>query len=141
MIFILVLLCSTVIIFSEIWKRHEIWKSALWNWWVDCFIASSIKWCDILGAHSESILPFMQYFLSFQKAVFFGFLVSCLLQSQSPLILLVGLLWGISRKFLLSLEWYCQSQVGYLIWVIDCWRDDHEFSWNNFCFIVLKEFL
>ena len=28
-----------------------------------------------------------------------------------------------------------------LIWVIDCWRDNDEFSWNNFCFIVVKEFL
>ena len=25
--------------------------------------------------------------------------------------------------------------------VIDCWRDDDEFSWNNFYFIVVKEFL
>ena len=28
-----------------------------------------------------------------------------------------------------------------LIQVIDCWRDDDEFSWNNFYFIVVKEFL
>ena len=28
-----------------------------------------------------------------------------------------------------------------LIWVIDCWRDDDEFSWNNFYFIVVNEFL
>ena len=28
-----------------------------------------------------------------------------------------------------------------LIRVIDCWRDDDEFSWNNFYFIVVKEFL
>ena len=25
--------------------------------------------------------------------------------------------------------------------MIDCWRDDDEFSWNNFYFIVVKEFL
>ena len=28
-----------------------------------------------------------------------------------------------------------------LIQLIDCWRDDDEFSWNNFNFIVVKEFL
>ena len=47
-------------------KRFEIWKNILWNWWVDCFIAQSIKSCDILGAHSEPIFPFMQCFFSFQ---------------------------------------------------------------------------
>ena len=83
-------------VFSALHAKHfEIWKNILWNWWVDCFIARSIKWCDILDAHSESILPFMQCFISFQKT---------------------------------------------LIRVIDCWRDDDEFSWNNFYFIVVKEF-
>ena len=58
-------------VFSALDAKHfEIWKNILWNWWVDCFIARSIKWCDILGAHSESIFPFMQYFFSFQKTVF-----------------------------------------------------------------------
>ena len=58
-------------VFSALHAKHfEIWKNILWNWWVDCFIARSIKWCDILGAHSESIFPFMQYFFSFQKTVF-----------------------------------------------------------------------
>ena len=28
-----------------------------------------------------------------------------------------------------------------LIQLIDCWRADDEFSWNNFNFIVVKEFL
>ena len=46
-------------------KDFEIWKTILWNWWVVCFIARSIKWCDILGAHSESIFPFMLYFFFF----------------------------------------------------------------------------
>ena len=54
-------------VFSALHAKHfEIWKNILWNWWVDCFIARSIKW----GAHSESIFPFMQYFFSFQKTVF-----------------------------------------------------------------------
>ena len=53
-------------VFSALHAKHfEIWKNILWNWWVDCFIAQSIKWCDILGAHGESILSFMQYFFVF----------------------------------------------------------------------------
>ena len=28
-----------------------------------------------------------------------------------------------------------------LIGVIDCWRGDDEFSWDNFSFNVVKEFL
>ena len=51
-------------------KDFEIWKNILWNWWVDCFIVWSIKWCDILGAHSESIFPFMQYFFLSRKLCF-----------------------------------------------------------------------
>ena len=58
-------------VFSALHAKHfEIWKNILWNWWVDCFIAWSIKWCDILGAHSESIFHFIKYFFSFQKPVF-----------------------------------------------------------------------
>ena len=58
-------------VFSALHAKHfEIWKNILWNWWAHCFIARSIKWCDILGAHSESIFPFMQYFFSLQKTVF-----------------------------------------------------------------------
>ena len=26
-----------------------------------------------------------------------------------------------------------------LIWVIDCWRNDDEFSWNNFHFFAVKK--
>ena len=51
-------------------KNFKIWKNILWDRWVDCLIARSIEWCDILGVHSESILPFMQYFFSLQKAGF-----------------------------------------------------------------------
>ena len=42
-------------------------KNVLWNWWVDCFIARFIKWCDILGVHSEPIFPFMQFFFLSRK--------------------------------------------------------------------------
>ena len=37
-------------VFSALHAKHcEIWKNILWNWWVDYFIARSIKWCDISG--------------------------------------------------------------------------------------------
>ena len=66
--FCLVFNCSA---FSALHAKHfEVWKNILWNWWVDCFIARSIKWCDILGAHSESIFPFMQYFFLSRKLCF-----------------------------------------------------------------------
>ena len=67
--------------FSALHAKHfEIWKNILWNWWVDCFIARSIKWCDILGAHSESIFPFMQYFFLSRKLCFL----------RSPYLLLIA---------------------------------------------------
>ena len=47
-------------------KHFEIWINILWNWWMDCVIAQFIKWCDILGSHSDSIFPFTQYFFSIQ---------------------------------------------------------------------------
>ena len=64
-------------------KNFETWKNILWNWWVDCFIAWSIEWCDILGVYSESIFPFMQYF-------FFLFLPRRLGFLQSPCLLLIA---------------------------------------------------
>ena len=35
---------------------------------------------------------------------------------------------------------YCQCHLMNLIQLIDCWRTDDEFSWNNFYFNVVKEF-
>ena len=68
-------------VFSALHTKHfEIWKNILWNWRVDCFIARSIKWCDILGAHSESIFPFMQYFFLSRKLCFL----------RSPCLLLIA---------------------------------------------------
>ena len=92
-------------VFSALHAKHfEIWKNILWNWWVDCFIARSIKWCDILGAHSESIFPFMQYFFLSRKLCFFW----------SPCLLLIAgsisgffwwtYCWVFSWKFLLPFE-------------------------------------
>ena len=71
-IFIIFLLSSTVNVFSALHaKLFEIWKSIMSNWWVDYFIARSIKWCGcILGVHSKSVFLFMEYFFSFQKTVF-----------------------------------------------------------------------
>ena len=67
--------------FSSLHAKHfEIWKNILWNWWVNCFIAWSIKWCNILGAHNESIFPFMQYFFYSRKLCFL----------RSPYLLLIS---------------------------------------------------
>ena len=94
-----------------------------------------------LGVHRESISPFMEYFFSQENCVSFGFLVFCLLLSQSAQILLVNLLWGVSWKFLFCLEQYCKFYLMNLIQLINCWKADDEFSWNNFYFTVVKEFL
>ena len=51
-------------------KNFEIWKNIFWNWWVDCFIARSIKWYDILCVHSESIFAFIEYIFFLLKTVF-----------------------------------------------------------------------
>ena len=65
-------------VFSALHAKHfEIWKHVLWNWWFDCFIGRSIKWCDISGVDSESIFPFVEFFF-LEEAVFFGLLISCL---------------------------------------------------------------
>ena len=60
--FILFLLSSINAFYALHAKNFEIWKNILWNWWVNCSIAQSIEWCDILGVYSKSIFPFMQYF-------------------------------------------------------------------------------
>ena len=36
--------------FSALHAKHfETWKDFLQNWWIDCFIARSINWCDTSG--------------------------------------------------------------------------------------------
>ena len=43
--FLVIFNCNT---FSALHAKHfEIRKNLLWNWWVNCFIARHIKWCDI----------------------------------------------------------------------------------------------
>ena len=119
--------------------RYE--KNILWNWCVDCFIAQSIKWCDILGVHSESIFRFIQYFFLSRKL--------CFLWSTCPLFIAEPISLdtsgepteGFSWKLLFPFERYCQSHLMNLIRVIDYWRADDEFSCNNFYFIVVKEIL
>ena len=67
--------------FSALHAKHfEIWRNIFWNWWVDCFIARPMKWCDILAAHSASIFPFMQYFVLSMKLCFL----------RSPYLLLIS---------------------------------------------------
>ena len=76
-IFILFFVIFNCSVFSALHAKHvEIWKNILWNWWVDCFIARSIKWCVISGYSSWRV-----------------FLEN-----------LWGSLWGFSWKSLLSLD-------------------------------------
>ena len=65
-IFILFFLSSTVMFFLHCMLkllRYE--KIFFWNWWVDCFIARSIKWYDISGCSWWNHFPFYGlYFFS-----------------------------------------------------------------------------
>ena len=70
-IFIIFLLSSIVMFFLHCMLKTLRYEKILCEiLWVDCFIAQSIRWCDILGVHSESIFPFMQYFFLFRKLCF-----------------------------------------------------------------------
>ena len=71
-------------VFSALHAKHfEIWKNILWNWWVDCFIARSIKWYGISGCSQWIHFPFYGVFFSLENCVSFGLLVSYLSLSQS----------------------------------------------------------
>ena len=94
-----------------------------------------------LGVHSKSIFTVTEYFIS-RKLCFHLFSLSLAYRwvNQLRYIHLVNLLCGFSWKLLPPLEQYCQSHLMNLIQLINCWRADDEFSWNNFYFIVAKEF-
>ena len=67
-------------VFSALFAKHsEIWKTILWNWWVNFFIAQSIKWCYVQSAF---VSPYTEYFYSQENCVSFGLLVYCLSLSQ-----------------------------------------------------------
>ena len=67
-------------VFSTFHAKHfEIWKFFLWNWWVDCLIAQSIKWCDISGCSFWIHFTFDGVdFFSQEKCVSIGLRVSYL---------------------------------------------------------------
>ena len=76
--------CLQLYVFSALLAEHfEIWKNILWNWWVNCFIARSIKWCDISGCLYWIHFPFYGVFLFQEYCVSLGLLISCLSLSQS----------------------------------------------------------
>ena len=136
----LFLLSSTVIFFLRCMLnvlRYE--KNILWNWWVDCFIARSIKWCDILGAHSESIFPFMQYFFLSRKL--------CFLRSPCLLLIAESISLDTSGKptvgFFLKItspSWIILSisldELNSINWLLKSWW----WIFLKFYFIVVKEF-
>ena len=58
-------------VFSVLRAKHfEIWKNILWNWWVDCFIARSVKWCDISGCSLWTHFSFYGVFFFSRKLYF-----------------------------------------------------------------------
>ena len=136
----LFLLSSTVIFFLRCMLnvlRYE--KNILWNWWVDCFIARSIKWCDILGVHSESIFPFMQYFFLSRKL--------CFLRSPCLLLIAESISLDTSGKptvgFFLKItspSWIILSisldELNSINWLLKSWW----WIFLKFYFIVVKEF-
>ena len=57
-------------VFSPLHAKHlEIWKNILCNWWVDCFIARSITWCDISLCSKWIHFPFYGVFF-FSRELF-----------------------------------------------------------------------
>ena len=59
------------IVFSALHAKHfEIWKNILWNWWFDCFIARSIKWCDISGLSIVNPFSLLWSIFFLKKTVF-----------------------------------------------------------------------
>ena len=96
---------------------------------------------DISGCSEWIHFPFYGVFFFSRKLRFFW----------SPCLLLIAesISLGTSGKptVVFFLDNYCsllnniaQSHLMNLIQLIDCWRADDEFSWNNFYFIVVKEF-
>ena len=69
-------------VFSAL-HNFQIGKNILWNWWVDSFIAGSIKWCDTFGCSYWIQSLFYGVFSSPETCVSFGVLDSCLSLSQS----------------------------------------------------------
>ena len=83
-IFILFFVIFKCNVFSVLYAKHfEIWKKILWNWWVDCFIALFIKWCDISGCSKWIHFLFYEWFFPQENYVSCGLLISCLSMSQS----------------------------------------------------------
>ena len=76
-------------VFSALHAKHfEIWKNILWDWWVDCFITRSIRWCDISGC-----FPFMEYFF-----------MECFIWFPCLLLIVESISLNTSWKLLLPLE-------------------------------------
>ena len=73
---------------------------------MDCFIARSINWCDILGAHSESIFPFMQYFFFLSRKL-------CFLRSTCPLLIAESISLDTSGKPTVGFSWVIFPLCGF----------------------------
>ena len=79
--FFVIFNCS---VFSALHAKHfEAWKSILWSWWVDYFIARSIKWWYLWVFIMNPFSLLWSIFVSQENCRSFGLLVSCLSLSQS----------------------------------------------------------
>ena len=115
-------------------KHFEMWKNILWNWWVDCFIVWSIRWCDILGAHSESIFPFLQYFFFLSRKL-------CFL--RSPCLLLITESVSLDTSGKLNVEFFLKIFSSSWIILSISLNELNSSEWllKRWWWIFLKQFL
>ena len=103
--------------------HFEIWKNLLWNWWVDCFIARSIKSCDISECSQWIHFPFYEVFFFSRKLCFLWSL--CLLFIAESISLdtsgkpTVGFLLKITSPSWIILS-ISHDELNRLIQLIDC---------------------
>ena len=105
---------------------HSTIHKVMWYFWVFTVNPLSLLW---------------SIFFSQENFVLFGLLISCLLLSQSASILLVnetccGVFLKITSPFWIILS-VSLDEPNSIDWSLKSW---FEFSWNNFYFIVVKEF-
>ena len=95
---------------------HSTIHQVMWYFWVFIVNPFSLLWSIFFS----------------RKLCFFWSPCLLLIAESISLDILVHLLWGFSWKCLLPIEEYSQSHLMNLIQLIDSWRADDKFSWNNF---------
>ena len=113
-------------VFTALHAKHfKIWKNILSNWWVDCLIVRSSKWCDISGYSKWIHFPFY--------GVFFLCFYACFLWSPSLLLIAESISLVTSGKstvgFVLNIaspSWFLLSislnELNSVDWLLKNWR-------------------